>query len=254
MFPVLQLGPFAVQTAGLALLLSFALGSSLAEREARQLGVDAALVSNGILLALAAGLIGARLVYAARYLDTYRASPAGLIALNPSALAVPEGIAIAAAAALFYWWVKELPLRAALDALTPLLAVLAIGIGVAHLAAGTAYGAATRVPWAIHLWDEYRHPSQAYEIVAAALVYVIIVRARRFASFPGFLFLSWLTLSATARLFLETFRGDTTLILGGLRLAQVLSLVVLLLGLWLMGRWARPGGAEPEDGPEVASH
>ncbi len=253
MFPVLQLGPLVLQTAGLVLILSFALGSSLADREARRLGLDAGLVSNGLLLALFAGLFGARLVYVARYLDTYLANPVGIIALNPSALAVPEGLVIGSLAALFYWWAKDLPIRSTLDAVTPLLAFLAIGLGVAHLATGTAYGAPTRVPWAIYLWDDYRHPSQAYEIVAALLIFVTFYRARRHKPFPGFLFLLWVTLSAAARLFLESFRGDSTLILGGLRAAQVAALAVLLLGLWLMGRWARAGDMGPAGVSQAAS-
>jgi phosphatidylglycerol:prolipoprotein diacylglycerol transferase len=243
MFPVLHIGPLVIQAAGLILLASFAAGSSLVEGEARRLGLSESVVSNGILLALIVGLLGARLVYAARYLSNYLASPADLVALNPSALAVPEGVTIGVLAATFYWWVKALPLRPVLDAVTPLLAVLALGLGVAHLAAGNAYGAPARLPWAIYLWDDYRHPSQVYEILAAGMIFLLLWRARRVGAFPGFLFLAWLTLSAAARLFLESFRGDSAVMLGGLRSAQVLALAVLLAGLWLMSRWARASQA-----------
>jgi len=40
-------------------------------------------------------------------------------------------------------------------------------------------------------------------------------------------FLLFAALTAGARLFLEAFRGDSTLILGGLRLAQVIAWVML---------------------------
>ncbi len=116
MFPVLRVGPLNLQTAGLALLLSFAIGSSLTEREARRLNLPAPAIGNGIFLALFAGLLGARLVYAARYLSSYLANPVDVLSLNPSALAVPEGLAIGAFAALFYWWIKDLSIRSALDA------------------------------------------------------------------------------------------------------------------------------------------
>jgi phosphatidylglycerol---prolipoprotein diacylglyceryl transferase len=147
-----------------------------------------------------------------------------------------------------------LPLRRTLDVITPLLAVLAIGLAVSHLASGSAYGAPTRLPWAIYLWDDYRHPSQAYETIAAILMFVIVWRVDRSDLFPGFQFLLWVTLSAAARLFLEGFRGDSAIVLGGLRTAQLAALAVLLLGLWLMGRWARNSHTEPhEDTPITTS-
>jgi phosphatidylglycerol---prolipoprotein diacylglyceryl transferase len=248
MFPILRLGPFSLQTAGLVLLLSFAAGSSLAEREARRLGLSPSIIGNGIFVALVAGLVGARLVYAARYLSSYLANPADVLSLNPSALAVPEGLVIGALAGLFYWWIKDLPLRRALDAVALPLAVMALGLGVAHLAAGNAYGAAARLPWSIYLWDDYRHPSQVYEILAAVVVFAILWHARKPERFPGFLFLMLLALSGASRLILESFRGDSTLVFGGLRAAQVGALAVLLVSLWLMGRWASGATLEASDG------
>ena len=109
----------------------------------------------------------------------------------------------------FYWWRKHMSLWQTLDAITPLLAVLAIGLGVAHLATGSAYGAPARAPWAVYLWDDYRHPSQVYEIVAATIVFGLVWRVRAYSPFPGFAFLLWLTASAAARLLLEGYRGDS---------------------------------------------
>lgn len=246
MFPVLRLGPFLLQTPGLVLLVSFWLGSSLAEREARRRGVQAPTFNNGLFLAMVAGLLGARLAYVARYLNTYLANPGSVLSLNTSALAVPEGIVIGVVAAWLYWWLKDLPFRQTLDAVTPLLAVLAIGLGIAHLASGSAYGAPVRLPWAIYLWDDFRHPSQVYETLAATLIFALVWRARKPNSFAGFLFLMWIGLSAAARLFLESFRGDSTIVLGGLRVAQLGALAILLLALWLMGRWARRGTPQPQ--------
>jgi phosphatidylglycerol---prolipoprotein diacylglyceryl transferase len=102
MFPMIHLGPLLLQTAGLVLILSFWLGSSLTEREAYRFGIQASVVNNGIILALVTGLLGARLVYVTRYLNTYLANPAGIFSLNPSALATPEGIVIGVLAAGFY--------------------------------------------------------------------------------------------------------------------------------------------------------
>lgn len=253
MFPVVRLGPFLFQTASLVLLLSFWLGSTLAEREARRLGVPAPSINSGIFVAVIAGLLGARLAYVARYLSTYLANPASVLSLNTSALSVPAGVVVGVLSAGFYWWRKRMPLRPTLDAITPLLAILAIGLGFAHLAAGSAYGAPARVPWAVYLWDDYRHPSQVYEIVVATMIFGLVWRVRTSHAFPGFPFLLWLTASAATRLLLEEYRGDSIFVLGGLRAAQLTALGVLLLGLWLMGKWARAGAthSQAEDVPQA---
>src|SRR3990172_8959853 len=73
----------------------------------------------------------------------------------------------------------------------------------------------------------------------------VFIAVRRFAlrpTFPGFLFLAWLAMTAASRLFLEAFRGDSVIVLGSLRAAQLVSLVVLggaLLGLHQRARIAQ---------------
>jgi prolipoprotein diacylglyceryltransferase len=45
----------------------------------------------------------------------------------------------------------------------------------------------------------------------------------------GILFLNFIALTAGARLLLEAFRGDSTLVFGGLRLAQILAWIILAI-------------------------
>ncbi len=236
MFPLLQLGPLAIRLPGLFLLAGVWLGTLLVDREAPRLKLSAAAFNNLVLYGLIAGIIGARLAYASRFLDVYAENPLSLISLNPSSLSPMEGAVIGLIVAVIYGQRQRLPLWPTLDALTPALAVFALSVGVAHLSSGDAFGAPTTVPWAIELWSARRHPAQIYEILAAGAILLAVWRVRASAPFAGFLFLLWVALSAAARLFLEAFRGDSILILGGLRAAQVASLGVLLLGLILM-RW-----------------
>jgi prolipoprotein diacylglyceryltransferase len=55
----------------------------------------------------------------------------------------------------------------------------------------------------------------------------------------SFNFLLVVALSAAARVFLEAFRGDSLLIGGGLRAAQVWGLVVLAASLGMMKYWSQ---------------
>lgn len=219
------------------LVVSAWLGLALAERRAPRYGIERELLSNLIFYALLAYIIGGRLLYAAAHLPAFLASPSSLVSPNTD-LFDPLGAAAAAIlAAAIFGWQKRLAVWSTLDALTPFLAVMAIGVGLAHLAEGTAFGKPTNLPWAINLWNAHRHPSQIYEILAASLILGIPLLWK--SARPGSLFLFFAALSAAARLFLEAYRGDSQLLPGGIRLGQVeawLALMVVFILLELRDR------------------
>lgn len=57
MLPYLRLGPFLLQTSGLALLLGVWIGLSFSEKEARRLGIKPDIVYNLVFYGLVSGLI-----------------------------------------------------------------------------------------------------------------------------------------------------------------------------------------------------
>jgi prolipoprotein diacylglyceryltransferase len=241
MLPVLQIGPLAIQLPGLLLLAGVWVGSSVTEKQARRLRLPVATLSNMIFLALLVGLLSARLWYALRYLSIYLENPLGVLALNPSTLAPAEGALTGMLAAVIYAQRRHLPLWATLDALAPGLAVFAVAYGFTNLASGDGFGAPSDLPWAIELWGAHRHPTQIYEILLAGLIFASIRELGLRPPFPfsGFLFLAWVALAAVSRLFLEAFRGDSVIVLGILRSAQLVSLGVLLGAMLAMHLGAR---------------
>ena len=239
MYPILQIGPLALAVPGLALLLGVWIGLHLAESEAARLGLRSDAVDGLVLVGLIAGLVGAQLAYVSRYLAVYAGDPLAVLSLNPATLAPAEGLLIGAAAALLDGARRKLPLRPTLDALAPAAGVMGVAIALSHAASGDAFGAAARLPWSVYLWDEYRHPSQIYELLAALGVLGLWRWARARGPFAGFNFLLVIALSAAARILLEAFRGDSLLIAGGLRAAQVWGLVILAACLGMMWRWSR---------------
>jgi phosphatidylglycerol:prolipoprotein diacylglycerol transferase len=187
-----------------------------------------------VFILLAAGLIGARLTYALRYPQIFAANPLGLVSLNTGLLDFWGGLGVGILAAAAYGQRQGLALWPTLDALTPFLAVMAVASGVSHLASGTAFGAPTQLPWGIDLWGARRHPSQGYEILAAGLILAGLWPGhKRQAGWPaGVYFLVFVALSCLARLLLETWRGDSLLLAGGLRTAQVAAWLGMLASLW----------------------
>lgn len=239
MWPVLQVGPLALPLPGLVALLGVWVGLSLAEREAARLGLSPEVVYNLAFTGLVAGLVGARLWYVSEYPGTFAAEPLSIVSLRPFALDAAGGVIIGAVAAGVYGARKKLPLAVTLDSLAPGLAAMGVALALAHLASGDAFGAPARLPWSIRLWDEYRHPSQVYELAGALVVLGAWRWGRGRWQSGGMSFLWVLALSAAARVFLEAFRGDSLILPGGFRAAQVAGLLVLAACLVTLARLRR---------------
>ncbi len=238
MYPLLQLGPVALQVPGLILLITLWGSLNLMEKEAKRLQQPPEAVYGLSTTALIGGVIGARLWYVGSYLDVYLTDPLGIIGLNTNTLNLTAGVVSALLVGVLYGRWKKLPLRPTLDILALGLALMGVGLGLSHLASGNAFGSQTSLPWAIYLWDANRHPTQIYEMLLALIIFIALWRMRQSAPFSGFLFLAWVALSALARLLIEAFRGDSIIVAGNVRQTQIVSLLVLLIALWLMRQWA----------------
>ncbi len=238
MFPVLQLGPFTLPTPAIIVLVGIWLSAYLAEKQAPRFGVNPGAISNLILLIAAAGLVGARLTYLARYPQAFRSNPADIFSRSPGLLDPAGGVAAAILVGTTYGYRKGLQLWATLDALTTPMALMNFCLAFSNLASGNAYGKPTDVPWGMELWGATRHPSQIYEMVAAACVLALILPHHKWwrQLNPGAIFWSFLALSSSARLFLESFRGDSLIIFHSIRAAQIVSWLILAFSLWQLNR------------------
>ena len=244
MFPVLQIGPLAIQTPGLILIAGIWIGLNLAERQAARYGLNAELLDNLVLISLVSSILGARIGYVIQYPSIFFESPLSILSFNPGLLDPWTGLAFAAFAAFIYGQRKQMVVWPTLDALAPGIAVAAIALGFSHLASGAAFGMPTDLPWAISLWGAKRHPSQIYEILAAGIILILFwpekgLVFKRISKKPGVYFLSIVAVSAFTRLFLEAFRGDSRLILAGIRQPQVMAWLILATTFFALGRIMR---------------
>ncbi len=219
-------------------------GMLLSGRQAKRAGMPEAGL-DAIFAALAITfLVSGRILYAVEHLTAFIQNPISLVSLNASLFDAGGAAFFAAIAALNVMQRRRMDIWSTLDVLTPFLATVAVGIGLSHLASGAAFGSETRVPWAIELWGAMRHPTQIYEILAALIVLGIIWFGGT-SGIAGRKFMLFVALSAGSRLIIEAFRGDSTLVFGGLRMGQILALLVLvgaLMGLELLRQ--RPNAAD----------
>lgn len=211
------------------LVIALWLGLLLLEKRAVRYGIPKDTLNNLVFYSLVGYIVGGRLLFAMANLSAFRGDALSIFAIDIN-LFDPLGALITALIVGFIYGQRQrLPLWSTLDALTLFFAILGIGLALTHLAAGTAFGKPTTVPWGIELWNATRHPTQIYELVAAILIFGMVWFRR--LSPPGSDFLFFTAWAAGTRLFLEAFRGDSTLIFGGVRLAQIIAWIVLAISL-----------------------
>jgi len=207
------------------------IGLTLAEKRSERYGISKDTLNNITFNSILAYVFGGRVLFALSNLSAFTRSPLSIFSPNPDLFDPACGLISMLLVGLIYGQRQKLPLWGTLDALTPLFATLAIGSPLAHLAAGTAFGSPTILPWGIELWNATRHPTQIYELIAALIIFGLLWFRK--SDFPaGILFLNFTALTAGARLFLEAFRGDSTLVFGEFRLAQVIAWAVLAVALF----------------------
>jgi phosphatidylglycerol:prolipoprotein diacylglycerol transferase len=202
------------------------IGLTFAEKRTERYGVSKHDLNNITFYSLIAFVIGGRLSFVLQNMSAFTKSPLSVISINPDIFDPLGGLAVATIVAFIYGQRRGLLLWNTLDALTPFFAVLAIGIGLSHLAAGTAFGKETDLAWGIDLWNATRHPTQIYETLASLLIFGLVWFQKQNTR-PGILFLTFAALTAASQLFIQAFRGDSTLIFNGLRQGQIIAWVAL---------------------------
>lgn len=208
------------------LLLAAWLGLAIAEKRGNRHSIEKDDINNIVFYALIAFVVGGRLFHVLQNISAFVKSPLGIISINPDLFDPFGGLVIAAVAAFIYGQRKRLEFWNTLDALTPFFAVIMIGLGLSHLAAGTAFGKATDLPWGIDLWNTTRHPTQIYETLASILTLGLLWFLNPNPR-PGILFLTFTALTAFSQLAIQAFRGDSTLLANGIRQEQVIAWAML---------------------------
>lgn len=202
------------------------IGLSLAEKRAERHGISKEDLNNLVFNGLIAFVIGGRISFVLQNIAAFTKSPLGILSINPDLFDPFGALATVAVTSLVYGQRRKLSVWGTLDSLTPFFAVISIGLGLSHLAAGTAFGKETNAAWGINLWNATRHPTQLYETVASFLIFGWLwfkQQDRR----PGMLFLTFAALTAASQLFIQAFRADSSLIFNGINQTQVIAWFVL---------------------------
>ena len=210
-------------------------GLALAEKRVERHHLTKEALNNLVYYSVLGYILGGRLLFVLGNLPAFSDNPLNIFSLNIDLFDPFGALAIAVIVGFVYGQRQKLSLWSTLDALTPFFAILAIGLSLSHLAAGTAFGSPTNVPWGMELWNANRHPTQVYELIAGVLIFAF-VWLRDPGPSSGSDFLWFTSLTAGAHLFIDAFRGDSTLVFAGLRLSQIVAWLVLAAALFAFER------------------
>jgi phosphatidylglycerol:prolipoprotein diacylglycerol transferase len=244
--PEIQLGPFELQTFGLALALGFLAAGAVIARRLRELDLPVDWAYELLFAGLAGGLIGARVDFLIQNWDDVSDDLLGSTFSGSGLVWFGGLVGGALGVALWARWRGWLGLQLLDVCSVPLALGYAIGRIGCQLSGDGDYGEPSGLPWAMAYpegtvaTDVEVHPTPIYETLAMGAAALGLWRLRdRFA--PGVLFAAYLVLAGIERFLIEFIRRNEA-VAAGLTLAQVLSLLMIAAGgAWLAS--ARRRGA-----------
>ena len=241
------IGPVCVRWYGLLIAVALTIGIVGGSYGCRKVGIDEDDFLTIFMAMAVMSIIGARAYYVIFNLPYYLNHPDQIIAVWNGGLAIHGGL-IAGVFTMFlgckYYHIRFWQLA---DILAPLM-ILGQAIGRwGNYFNQEAYGYVVDkadVPWAMWIDGAWRHPTFLYESIWNLLVCIFLLwLAKQLFTKEGEVGLGYLMLYSVGRCFIESFRTDS-LMLGPLRMAQVISLC-LFTGALLLMLYRRKTGKAP---------
>jgi phosphatidylglycerol:prolipoprotein diacylglycerol transferase len=249
-----RLGPFEFGWYGVIMAIGILLGLWIVSRQLKLRGIDSYQVLGIAIFALPGGILGARLLHVLENLDYFVDNPGQILSLRMVGLAIYGVIAGSLLGAVLYSLWKKLPVLRVLDCGALAFPVAQLIGKSANIINGDTWGRATDLPWGIiytnpnsfipdSLLGIATHPTPIYEQIWLVVVIVVLaLNMRRLMKVDGLAILSYCWLYSLGRFAVSFYRVNTS-ILWGLKEAQVIALVVLIvvpaLAYWLMRRSSR---------------
>lgn len=239
----LKIGPIEIKMYAVMILIGAGLAYLLGQYRFKQLGYDTEMLSDYLFSLLFIGILGARIWYVIFEFEHYISNPIEIFAVWHGGLAIQGGIF--AGLIYSYWFFKkhEIPFFIAGDALIPgLLIAQAMGRW-GNFFNHEAFGGEVSLEFlqSLHLPQfvidnmyingAFHHPTFLYESVGNLIAFILIVFVvRRFQKHEGIQFFSYFLFYGIVRFPIEGLRTDS-LMLGPIRMAQLISVVFVVAGI-----------------------
>jgi phosphatidylglycerol:prolipoprotein diacylglycerol transferase len=240
-----SLGPLKVHWYGIIMGCAFFVGTYLARYHTKRAGYDPDHILNMVVWIIPAAIVCARAYYVIFEWEHYRDHFWDVFAVWKGGLAIHGGLIGGLLAGTLYVRKHGLPFLLMGDLLMPSV-ILGQAIGRwGNFINQEAHGDVVSAEFMSHfpafirdqmlIGGQYYHPTFLYESLWNLLVFgILLLMLYRFKRFDGQVLFSYMILYSIGRFFIEGMRTDSLLIAGTLRVAQLVSLSLIVLGIVLM--------------------
>ncbi|WP_071188445.1 prolipoprotein diacylglyceryl transferase [Trichormus sp. NMC-1] len=245
--PILvEIGPLVIRWYGLLIASAVLIGVSLSQYLAKRRHVNPELLSDLSIWLVIGAIPAARIYYVLFQWSEYSQHPERIIAIWQGGIAIHGAIIGGVTAALIFAKLKNISFWQLTDLVAPSL-ILGQAIGRwGNFFNSEAFGGPTSLPWKLYIPPErrppslasfeYFHPTFLYESLWDLMVFTLLLTLffRALSHKPrlrlGTLFLVYWVAYSLGRFWIEGLRTDS-LMLGSLRIAQIVSLSGIIFGL-----------------------
>ena len=200
----------------------------LALREGKRVNISEDDILNLAIFAIPCGLLGARLYYVIFNWSWYSENLSEILNFRGGGMAIHGALIGGILAGFIYTKVKKINFFKMADTV-----MIGIPLGQAigrwgNYINGEAHGGPTDLPWGIMVDGVKVHPTFLYESIWDLGIFIFLWCFRKKKTYEGQLAIIYLILYSIGRFFIEGLRTDS-LMIGPLRMAQVISLVTIIV-------------------------
>ncbi len=243
---LIELGPLTIRWYGLLIASAVLIGVSLSQYLAKRRNVDPNILGDLAIWLVISAIPSARLYYVLFEWKQYAQHPDQIIAIWNGGIAIHGAILGGTLAAIIFARLQKISVWQLADLVAPSL-ILGQAIGRwGNFFNSEAFGDPTDLPWKLYIPlerrplnfanYEYFHPTFLYESLWNLMVFGILITLffRGLKGSPrlkvGTIALVYMVAYSCGRVWIEGLRTDS-LMIGPLRIAQIVSLTAIALGL-----------------------
>lgn len=242
----LELGPISIYWYGIIIAFGAYLGLLLAMRETKRQGLPKETFVDLILWAVPIAIISARIYYVIFQWSYYKDNPGDIFAIWEGGIAIHGALIGSVITAIIFTRKRGLSFWKIADIAAPSIILgQAIGRWGNFMNQEAHGGPVTRaflenlmlpdfIINQMYIEGTYYHPTFLYESLWNIAGVVLLVILQRTAVKRGEVFLSYVTWYSIGRLYIEGLRTDSLMLTESLRIAQVISVVLIIVSIALI--------------------
>ena len=239
----LSLGSLTITWYSICILTGVVLATILINKEAKKQDISTTFTTNLIFYCVIFGILGARVYYVIFNLNYYSLYPLEILKIYNGGLAIHGGLIVGFITLIIYCKKYKINIIKMTDIALPCV-LLAQAIGRwGNFFNGEAHGSIVTKSFlqnlhipnfvikGMYINGNYYHPTFLYESILCILGFIILILFRKIKNIKlgniSALYLIWY---GTVRFFIEHLRTDS-LMLGHIKMAQVISVIMILSGI-----------------------